>query len=222
MDFLLNPIFLFGPKTIPTSFMEIGATILTLLCVFLASRNKISSYPIGILGVILFFFVFWKANLFASALLQLYFIPVQLYGWWYWTRGDKGKEPLITDWSWKTIGVISAVTAALTIVLAGILKSVMPTQVVANWDVAILSFSVAAQLLLDRRIIKTWALWFIVNAVSIAVYGMQGLYLAALTYVILLANAVFHGYPEWIKIRDRQQAELKSTTVVLKAAAVEN
>lgn len=203
MDALLAPIALFGANSIPTSILEIAASVITIACVVLAARNKIISYPVGIIGTILFFFVFWTANLYASAILQLYFLPIQLYGWWFWTRGDKGKEPKITDWSWGAIGGLMLLAVFLTYGLSGILQKVMPDQVLPGWDVAILTLSVAAQFLLDRRIMKTWWVWLAVNTISVPLYASQGLYLTAIVYGLLWVNA-FHGYFRWKAIRVQQ------------------
>lgn len=200
---LLAPIAMFGPDTIPTSALEIAASIITIACVVLAARNKIISYPVGIVGTILFFFVFWAANLYASAILQLYFLPIQLYGWWFWTRGDKGKEPLITDWKWPVVGGLAFAAILLTFGAAAILKKVMPDQALAQWDVSILAFSVLAQFLLDRRIMKTWWIWLAVNTISVPVYASQGLYLTAIVYGVLWFN-VFHGLLQWKKIKHNQ------------------
>ena len=203
MDQLLAPIHLFGANAIPTSILEIAASVVTIACVILAARNKIISYPVGIIGTILFFFVFWSANLYASAFLQLYFLPIQVYGWWFWTRGDKGKEPVITDWSWQAVGGLLMIAVFLTYGAAHLLKIAMPTQALAQWDVAILTFSVLAQFLLDRRIMKTWWVWLAVNTISVPVYASQGLYLTAIVYGLLWFN-VFHGLMQWKKIRVEQ------------------
>lgn len=206
MDALLAPIALFGANSIPTSILEIAASLITIACVVLAARNKIISYPVGIIGTILFFFVFWSANLYASALLQLYFIPVQLYGWWFWTRGDKGKEPDITDWPWASVGGVIFLAVPLTFGAATLLQKAMPEQVLAQWDVSILTFSIAAQFLLDRRIMKSWWVWLLVNTISVPLYASQGLYLTSIVYAILWVNA-FHGYFRWKAIRKQQTSK---------------
>lgn len=211
MDALLAPIMLFGANSIPTSILEIAATVLTIVCVILAARNRLESYPVGILGVIAFFFVFWSADLYASAILQLYFIPVQIYGWWFWARGrllttGARTAPPIRDWPWNVVGLWALAAAIVTLFIAHVLKTFMPTQVLPQADVAILAFSVLAQFLMDRRVKKSWIVWLVVNTISIPLYASQGLYLAAITYGVLWVNA-FHGYLNWNAIQKRQSAE---------------
>lgn len=94
LDFLTSPITVFGGAT---NWLEVIASITFGISVILANfRHKIL-YPIGIIGTILFFFVFWFANLYSSAGLQVYFTFIQLYGWWFWMKGNKGAERGYSD-----------------------------------------------------------------------------------------------------------------------------
>jgi nicotinamide mononucleotide transporter len=220
MDLLLNPISFFDLNGAP---LEIVASVLVIWCVILAAQNKTLSYPVGIVGTLLFFFVFWFADLYASAVLQLYFVPVQMYGWWYWTRGCKRPDgrrtaPAITDWPWRWIGYLTLGGVATTMLIARLLKFWMPTQAMPHADVAILAFSVVAQFLLDRRIMKNWILWLGVNVISIPLYASQGLYLAAITYVVLFLN-VFYGWSTWRKIRIAQGSESAEAAAFAAVAA---
>ena len=73
--------------------LEILATAATVAYVLFAVKRSLWQYPVGLLATVLFFFVFLEARLYASTALQVLFAAVQLYGWWYWLRGDHGKRP---------------------------------------------------------------------------------------------------------------------------------
>jgi nicotinamide mononucleotide transporter len=193
MDALLAPLTVF--PWLVTSWLEILATIFTVACVIMANfRNKLL-YPVGIVGTILFFFVFWNAKLYASAGLQVYFTVIQLYGWWFWYRGAKGAEPLIGNWDWKTVGLWLIPSIIVTVAVSMILGSLTDAKV-AFWDTAILALSVLAQFLLDRKQLKSWVIWGSVNVIAIWVYSQQGLWLTTITYAVLLVNA-FIGWKMW-------------------------
>lgn len=194
MDFFLNPITFLGSQT---SWLEIFAILFTLASVFLTNLRKKSLYPIGIVGTILFFFVFWSAKLYASAGLQVYFTLVQLYGWWFWLKGNNGQEPNIGNWGWKTIGLLLIPVTVVTLLITYILNRATDANM-AFWDTLILCLSVLAQFLLDRKQRKQWPVWAVVNVISIYVYSSQQLWLTTFTYVILLINIPF-GWRLWNK-----------------------
>lgn len=176
--------------------IEIAATVFTVLCVLLAVKRSLWQYPVGFVGVGLYFHVFWTANLFASAMLQIVFAAVMLYGWWYWLFGDKGSRPPITR-----LGSIN--TAAWAVLVFGasaffgsMLGEIFPMMAMAKLDAAIFGLSVLAQFYLDRKKIETWAVWAVVNVISIVVYAQQGLMVTTGLYAFLLANTAL-GYWAW-------------------------
>lgn len=185
--------------------LEIFATVFTVLCVFLAVKRSTWQYPTGIVGTILFFFVFWGAGLYSSAWLQVVFTFVQLYGWWFWLFGDQGKKPKITSWDFN---------ATTTIVIAGLLLGGVMSVLVAGLtngttiflDSIIFGLSISAQFLLDRKKIETWFVWCAINVLSIYVYAQQELWITVALYVGLFFNT-FWGYYEWRKEMERDEAE---------------
>lgn len=186
------------------SLLEILANALTLLSVWLTVHLKKSLYPVGIVATGLFFFVFWNAKLYASAGLQVYFTLIQLYGWWFWARGRQGHEPPISDWSWRFVALLGLAAAIFTAVVSWALYRFTDAQTPLG-DTAVLALSVLAQFLLDRKQMKNWIVWSVVDAISIAVYGGQKLWLTAAVYVILLGNVVY-GWRVWRAALKRQAA----------------
>lgn len=179
------------------STLEIFATIFTVLCVVLAVKRSTLQYPIGIIGTILYFFVFREVQLYASAGLQIFFLFVQLYGWWFWLYGDQGKRPKITTLSKQALAAFLGVGLVVS-VLFGKGLNLFTNANMAVLDSVIFGFSVIAQFFLDRKKIETWFVWAIVNVVSIFVYFGQGLALTGWLYVFLLINTIW-GYIEWKK-----------------------
>lgn len=207
---LLAPIALtmFSPDAPPTSIMELLAVVFTALSIFGATRLKIAQYPVGIIGTILYSFVFIDAKLFSSLALNVYFTVIQLYGMWYWMYGgdidthfSNGailKIPPIGNWKWKTVG-IWAVGATAISALTGYLVAKYLNGSSAFLDAGILSASVLAQFLLDRKQLKSWIIWMVVDVLSIIVYGVQQhLLVSGILYVAALLNA-FYGYAHWKK-----------------------
>lgn len=174
--------------------LEAIAIVITVTAVFLAVKRSIWQYPFGLVGVVLFAKVFIDFGLYSSAALQVFFFAVQLYGWWFWLYGDNGKAPRITRTSPRMVIGVVAFTAVFAL-LTGVITSALGAAV-AFWDALILSASLGAQFLLDRKKIETWIAWAVVNVVSIPVYFSQGLEFTAYLYMGLLINT-FVGYYFW-------------------------
>lgn len=175
--------------------LEILANVLTLASVLLTVHLKRALYPVGLAATILFFFVFWQARLYASAGLQVYFTLVQLYGWWFWSSGDRGRPPPVGNWPWRTIAPWGLLATVLTGGVAALLYQFTDASMPFG-DTAILALSILAQFLLDRKQIKSWIVWGVVDVLSITVYATQGLWLTAGVYVVLLVN-VLYGWVIW-------------------------
>jgi nicotinamide mononucleotide transporter len=167
--------------------LELLATLVTVASVLLSNFRSTVQYPVGILGTILFFFVFYSTGLYSSASLQVVFTLVQLYGWWFWLRGDRGKRPQIT-----TIAPIVLVGAMLGAVVASIglgqVVGLFSGAAMPLMDAQIFGFSVLAQFLLDRKKIESWIVWAVVNVASIYVYFGMGLKVTGFLYVGLLID----------------------------------
>ena len=70
----------------PVSYIELVATVFTLACVWLATRNHIATWWTGLVGVTAYFFLFYQVQLYSDMLLQTYFFVTGIYGWWAWSR----------------------------------------------------------------------------------------------------------------------------------------
>lgn len=68
------------------SWIEAVGTIAGLLCIGLASLEKISNYFFGLINVTLFGIIFFQIQLYASLLLQVFFFAANIYGWYAWSR----------------------------------------------------------------------------------------------------------------------------------------
>ncbi len=193
--------------------MEILAVIFTAASVVGATRLKIAQYPVGILATILYSFVFVDAKLYSSLALNVYFTVIQLYGLYFWMFGGKVgttdvgrlklREPPIGDWPWRIVAFWGAMAAA-TSVLVGYAVAKYLNGSSAFMDAAILALSVLAQFLLDRKQLKSWIFWGLVNVLAVLVYGFQQhLLVSGFLYAGLFVNA-FAGYFHWRKVMAAQ------------------
>jgi nicotinamide mononucleotide transporter len=85
------------------SWLELVATFAGLAAVWLSAKERILSWPIGLVNVILSFFVFFQFNLYSDMFLQIYFFLTGVYGWWQWTRQDKAANEKVVKISPLTL-----------------------------------------------------------------------------------------------------------------------
>jgi len=71
------------------SWNEILGLLTGAASVLLAVREGAWNWPIGIANNIFFFILFWKAKLYADAILQIVYLVISIFGWWNWVFGGE-------------------------------------------------------------------------------------------------------------------------------------
>jgi len=186
------------------SILEICANVLTATAIFLAGRNSVHTWWVGIIGVILFGFLFFGAKLYADVTLQVFFVVTGLIGWYQWSGGRAKTELPITRTKPTTllisivIGVV--VGAAYATFLYKYTDAYSP-----GWDTALLVGSVIGQILMMNRKIENWGFWLIVNTIAVPLFISRGLYLTSGLYAAYWLHAIY-AYRTWSSEMTRQTA----------------
>lgn len=178
------------------SAIEAVASLLILINVWLIARREIWNYAFGIVGVILYAWIFYDAKLYSDMLLQGFFLVVQFYGWANWSAsrrraGEVEVERL--DWRARLLWSAGALVA---IVAWGTAMHRFTDASYPWWDAAEAILSVVAQILLSQRKLENWLLWIVVDLLSAGLYAAKGLWPTMLLYAILLALAIW-GLWRW-------------------------
>lgn len=156
--------------------------------IFLAGRNNVHSWWLGVLGCVMFALLFYQVHLYADVALQLFFIVTCLMGWLQWARGGGTALP-ISHARAGALGVMVAVGLAATVGY-GMMLQIYTSAYAPFIDSAVLAFSIVAQLLLMGRRVETWPFWLLVNTISVPLYASRGLYLTAVLYAAYWLNAL--------------------------------
>ncbi len=167
------------------------------ICIYLATRESILSWPVSIVSVLAYAWVFFEAKMYGDMSLQFYFLFTAIYGWYYWLKKKESNDKPITDLDLR--GKITAILAVviLTVILGIFLANCTDTDVpFADGFCTAMSF--VAQVLLTRKILYNWMLWIIVDICYVPLYIYKNLNLSAVFYTALIALAV-KGYLDWRK-----------------------
>ncbi|MES2808336.1 MAG: nicotinamide riboside transporter PnuC [Bacteroidota bacterium] len=177
------------------TWLEITGVITGLLCVYLAAKNIIWNWPFAIVSVTIYIFIFWDAHLFADMGLQVYFLVVNIYGWYYWSQkaANEDKVPVIRITK-KEILLAAIAVAAFTFILGSLLHYTSASF--PYLDSFCAACSVVAQILMARKVVENWLIWIFVDIVYVGVYLFKDLHLTAAMYAIYVVLATI-GYIDW-------------------------
>lgn len=180
------------------SIWEITGTVLGVIGVWLMIRQNIWGWPVGLVQVAVYAWVFFGAKLYSDALLQIAFFLIQAYGWAHWLRSQHTAAHSDLPVTRLGAGVLAAWVAAGAVVTAGWGTFMHRTTDAAlpYWDAFILVFSLIAQWWQARKHLENWPAWVGVNTVAMGVYWAKDLRLTSGLYFIFWLMAAW-GWRAW-------------------------
>ncbi|WLS77755.1 nicotinamide riboside transporter PnuC [Erwinia pyri] len=205
------------------SWIEAIGTVAGLLCIWLASLEKIINYAFGLINVTLFAVIFFQIQLYASLLLQVFFFVANIYGWYAWSRQTADNQhvlqirwmtlPKALGWAAVCVVAIALMTlyinpvfAWLTQIAVAVMQGMGLTVTMPElqpdafpfWDSCLMVLSIVAMILMTRKYVENWLLWVVINVISVMIFARQGVYAMSLEYAILTLIAL-NGCWLWIK-----------------------
>ena len=198
----------------PMSYVELLGTIFNLWSVWLVARNNILTWPVGLVGVVLFLALFYQIQLYADTFEQVYYLFASIYGWWVWARrsgASRGEEAAVRFSSQRAIVVAVAITLLLSMVLGYAssrlhlwFPALFPVPAsFAYLDALTTIMSFTATLLMAQRRIECWLYWIVVDVIGIGLYYAKDVKFIALLYVVFLILAT-GGLLAWLGRQRRQ------------------
>jgi nicotinamide mononucleotide transporter len=177
---------------------EILGSVTGAASVLLAVRQSAWNWPVGIANNIFFLILFWKARLYADAILQIVYIVISIFGWWNWVRGGDGHTELpVSRTTARTAIVLAVLTAAATLVLTLALHRFTDSAAPFG-DGVTTALSLTAQYMLSRKLLENWWVWMSADVIYIALYCYKSLYLTGVLYALFFAMCIA-GYAGWRK-----------------------
>ena len=194
--------------------IEAAGLVFGIVCVVLLIRQNILTWPFGIAYVLVSFYVFYQARLYADLILHVFFLWMNIYGWYYWLAGKRGEDDdlQVTKESATTLlqlGIISI----LGIAVCGFLLDRYTNADLAYWDSSTTVLSLSAMWLTARKKIESWHGWLVVDILATGIYFYKGLYFYMVLYLIYVGMAIA-GYLSW---KASMEAEERSMSAVYNA-----
>ena len=190
--------------------LDITATIVGLVYIWLEYRASIYLWIAGIIMPAIDIFLYYEAGLYADFGMAIYYTLAALYGYavWKWgkKRGTAADEQLpITRFPKRKVlpvALLFAVAwAAIYEILIHFTNSDVPiTDSFAN------ALSFVGLWALARKYLEQWMVWIVVDVVLSALYIYKGIPFKASLYALYVVIAVA-GYFKWKKMMTVQSSE---------------
>ncbi|MGI4749080.1 MAG: nicotinamide riboside transporter PnuC [Janthinobacterium lividum] len=192
-----------------TGWLQWFAVFFGIAEVLLAKKNNVLLYPAGLIGTALSIVLLLEAKLYAETLLNIYYVVMSIYGWWFWMR-KRNEPPVPITYTTKNEWLVTAaITFGGWLVLYLILKNFTPSNVPV-WDAFVSSSAWAGTWLLTRRKIENWVILNVSNLFAVPLLFYKQLPMFALLTIFLFVVAIF-GYFDWKKIYQKKlQAPLSA------------
>ncbi len=185
--------------------LETLAALTSVAGVWLTTQRHPWCWPVGLVSVVLYAWVFVDARLYSDMLLQGVFGVAIVYGWNRWLHhlGDDGRvrvAPLP-----RSRAVLHVLLGTLGAVALGWFMQRYTNAALPWLDATLAAFSMVAQWWGIRRHTAVWWMWIAVDVIYVGLYAYKALFITALLYAgfVLLAAA---GLRSWQRAAALQAA----------------
>ena len=183
--------------------IEIIAVITGMLSIWYSYRINILVYPIGMISLVLYVFIFIKNGMHANAVINFLYFMISIFGWWNWVRQrstvngqrstDKG-ELQVSYLNKKE----SAITITILMTIMLFINIFTPNDLSIRLDYYTSAAGLIAMVLTSFKKVENWFLYLVADIVLIPLCIYNGLYLTSLQYVAYTILAIM-GYINWNK-----------------------
>jgi nicotinamide mononucleotide transporter len=208
--FDINNIF-FEVMGYPMSYLEFFGTLAGALAIWLSAKAIVWSWPIGIINVVLFFFLFYQVQLYPDMFLQVFFFVTNLMGWWRWTHprkfeADRKEELRVSHMRPRQFLLVVLVGVAGTFLFGSFAENIheffpriFPKPSAFPYlDSFVTVVSVITTFLAINKKIESWILWILVDVIATYMYFVKGIRFVALEYLAFCFIAAF-GLWNWMR-----------------------
>jgi nicotinamide mononucleotide transporter len=176
--------------------IEVVAFVTGVTTVWLAARQNVWNWPIGMVNVSLYAWLFSSVRLYADAGLQVVYLLLAAYGWWAWLHGGREGGPLRVRRAPLRLLLLTTALAAAFAATLGFSLARYTDADVPLLDSALTGASLMAQFLMTRKYLESWPVWVAADVVYVGLFISRNLHLTALLYAVFTVLALY-AWREW-------------------------
>ncbi len=177
--------------------IEIIAVAASLLCVLLTVYKNKLCWPVGIIGILGYMWIFYQNGHIGNATLQLVFLGQSLLGWYNWHYNVKKEfkfvDKIMSNVNFKKTLKYSLILNVILLFLLFYGGGADPVL-----DSISTALSLTGMLLLAYKKYQAWYLWIMANIIYIIMFALNGELLLMSNYIIFLGLAIW-GLFKWKK-----------------------
>ncbi len=181
--------------------LDFCGTFFSLFATYYLIQCKRIAWLLSLIATTLNGYLFFKSGIYAQMVLEgIYFLSA-CYGWLYWSETQNSTDTAYTikDLTFHHGLVLSVLGCLLCFILYKFI-SIHTDSSIAMLDATTAVLSLIGQWLMCRKIISTWIIWFVVDAMLALIYIQKGLPFHTLLMLVYLSMAVA-GYLRWAKLK---------------------
>jgi nicotinamide mononucleotide transporter len=137
--------------------------------------------------------------------LQVYFMAMNFYGWYFWNKkpATEEKAPVFRI-SMREIIYSVIATIVFTVFLGSVLKYTSASF--PYLDSFCAACSLVGQVFLARKVLENWLIWIFVDIIYLPIYILKHLDVTAMMYGLYIFIAIW-GYFDWRREYREQQLQ---------------
>ena len=182
-------------------YLEIIAVFTGILSVWLTSKENVLLYPIGICSVSIWIYLCWIGDLFGQSIINLFFLIMNIYGWYNWQLKDDSQKFKIQIKNNNT-------TENLMVIIASIFLSALVFMAINQFqkedasvfyvilESIITGLNFTAMWLMAWKRIEHWYLWIIGDIMCIPLFIHKDYTLGVIQFTIFIIIA-YQGLKDW-------------------------
>lgn len=195
----------------PMSYLEFFGTLAGGIAVWISAKANVWSWPIGIINVVMLFFLFYQIQLYPDMFLQIFFLITNILGWWRWLHPKLGEEDkklelkvsyISTRWRLISGGLVVIGTIIMGTAAANLHewlpKLFSRPSAFPYLDSFVTVTSIVAQYWMLHKKIECWALWILADVIATYLYFLKDVKFLGLEYLVFCFIAAF-GLWNWAR-----------------------
>jgi nicotinamide mononucleotide transporter len=200
------------------SYLEFFGTLAGAIAVWLSAKANIWSWPIGLINVSLFFFLFYQVQLYPDMFLQLFFFVTNLMGWWRWANPKPGEEDQkralkVSYMDRKQFGILLLIGILGTFAFGSFAKNLhqlfpsifsLPSAFPFA-DSFVTVMSIVTTFLMVQKKVECWIIWIVIDVIATYLYFAKGIKFVAIEY-LLFCFIAFFGLLNWMRQFNQQKS----------------
>ncbi|MCJ8163962.1 nicotinamide riboside transporter PnuC [Pontibacter sp. E15-1] len=202
---MMNILQTLGEALLAMDPFELIGVLTGVVNVWLATRQNIWAWPVGLVSVSMYVLVFYDARLYADMGLNAFYFITSLYGWYVWLYGGKGHTTRkVGHVHPRELATLIGLGVVFTLGLGYFLDNYTDADL-SYTDAATTAISLIGYWMMAKKQIENWVVWLVVDVLYVGVYFYKELYLTSFLYFIFLLLCI-KGYRDWS--RDLQARQL--------------